>query len=145
MKDIKITLGEICSTKLPPGKDAKKEYSMSLPRLRNIALGLIREDGFRPEGSEDIDEDSDEVYEEEEAAAPNNQLVVRAPGSAVVETSVANGSNNQSNIYGDYSGNTLSNNQDCFNLNENYNAEEIAVFVRVPTSPLLPPPPGLDG
>jgi len=137
MGGVKVTLGELCSAKLPPGEDAKKEYSMSLPRLRNAALRFIHEDKFRPEGSEDVDEDSDEVYEEEEPAAPNNQLVARAPGFTVVETNVANGSNNQSNIFGDYSGNTLSNNRDSFNLNENYNAEEIAVFVRLPTSPPL--------
>jgi len=137
MGGVKITLGEICSTRLPPGEDAKKEYSMSLPRLRNTALGFIREDRFRPEGSEDVGEDSDEVdTEEEEVAPPNNWMGAGAGGPTVVGANVVNGSSNQSYISGDHSGNNHSNNRDSFN--ENYNAEKLSVFVWLPSSP--PPP-----
>jgi len=139
MKGVKITLGEICSAKLPPGEDARKEFSMSFPRLRNTALGFIREDRFRPEGSEDVGEDSDEVdtEEEEEAAAPNNWMGAGGPGSTVVGANVVNGSSNQSYISGDHSGNNHSNNRDSFN--EHYNAEKLSVIVWRPTSPPLPP------
>lgn len=140
MGGVKVTLGEICSAKLPPGEDAKKEYSMSLPRLRNVALRFIHEDKFRPEGSEDVDEDSDEVDddEEEEIAAPNNSLVPRAHGPTVIGANVVGGSSNQSDILGDFSGNNLSNNRDSFN--ENYNARRLSVVVWFSTSPHLPSP-----
>ncbi|PUU74221.1 hypothetical protein B9Z19DRAFT_1033548 [Tuber borchii] len=127
MRGVKITLGEICSAKLPPGEDAKKEYSMSLPRLRNTALRFIREDKFRPEGSEDVGEDSDEDSDEEEGvAAPNNSLVPRAHGPTLIGANVVGGSSNQSDISGNNSGNNLSNNRDSFN--EHYNAEKLSVY-----------------
>ncbi|KAG0125119.1 hypothetical protein HOY82DRAFT_164836 [Tuber indicum] len=126
---IKIKLGDICSTKLPPGEDAKKEYSMSLPRLRNMALRFIREDKFRPDGTEDMGEDSDEVDEEEgegEGVDPYNFLVSGVGGYMAVEANVTNGSSNQSQISGNNSGNSLSNNLECFN--ENYNARRLSVI-----------------
>ncbi|RPB00003.1 hypothetical protein L873DRAFT_1805781 [Choiromyces venosus 120613-1] len=133
-QDVKIKLGDMCAFKLPEGADAEKEYSMSVPLLRNTALRFIREDKFRPEGCEVLDEDSDEVGSGDDDVGlldSNNREVFGEPGPTmvgptVVGATVTNGSSNQSHISGHHSGNNQSNNENSFN--EEYKARNLSVI-----------------
>lgn len=123
--------------------------------LRSKAPGLIREDGLRLEGSEDVGEDSDEVEEvegeggegeggeedeeEEEGEGEDDNEVDEEEYSDEVGSEEEAGANvsrssNQSRIFGDHSGNNGSNNQ------VSYYTEKMTFLVWLPTCPPLPPP-----
>ncbi|CUS11542.1 unnamed protein product [Tuber aestivum] len=115
-RGVEIELGDVCSSKLPPGVDAKKVYSMSFRRLKGIARRFIDEDGFRPEGKEDVGGDSDEVDSDDsdEAVDSNNSLASGVCRCTMVGVNITSG---------------RSNNQEC--SNENCNAKRLSIVIRL--------------
>ena len=86
--------------------------------LGSEALGLIREDGLRPEGGKDVGKHSDKVdvkeeekeEEEEEEEADDEEEEDEVGSEEEAEANVVNKSSTQSDILGYYSSNNCSKN-----------------------------------